>query len=95
MNSHTSWPGHGTRPVAGSRFWKRAWPWPYTWCQVPLVYLLRDTAEPTVTVFHSSGKAETLPGLGLPEDVATEIFQRSGKIRQIELALNKRLLLSE
>jgi hypothetical protein len=48
-----------------------------------------------VTVFHSSGKAETLPGLGLPEDVATEIFQRSGKIRQIELALNKRLLLSE
>jgi len=67
----------------------------FTWCQVPLVYLLRDTAEPTVTVFHSSGKAETLPGLGLPEDVATEIFQRSGKIRQIELALNKRLLLSE
>jgi hypothetical protein len=67
----------------------------FTWCQVPLVYVLRDAAEPTVTVFRACGKAETIPGLELPEDVATEIFLRSGNIRQIELVLNKKLLLSE
>ena len=67
----------------------------FTWCQVPLVYVIKGPAEPAMTILYDDGKTATIPGLVLPEYVTTEMFRRSGKIRQIELVLNKNLLLSE
>jgi hypothetical protein len=75
-----------TVPVSGLAF---------TWCQVPLIYRVDDSAEPAVTVQHGNGHRQTMPGLALPAEVAGELFQRSGKIRQIELVLNTHLLFVE
>ena len=66
----------------------------FTWCQVPLVYSVDDSARPTVTVTRDDGERQALPALALPPEVAVEIFQRSGHIRRIELVLNSRQLLA-
>ena len=66
----------------------------FTWCQVPLVYRLDDSAAPDVTVTRDGGERQALPGLTLPAEVAQEVFQRSGRIRKIELRLTSRQLLS-
>jgi len=67
----------------------------FTWCQVPFVYRLDDTAEAGVTVTLDSGESRALPGLFLPADIARPIFQRTGHVRRVELVLRRRLLLSE
>ncbi len=66
----------------------------FTWCQVPVVYRLDESAEPGVTVSWDNGEDQDLPALALPEDMARELFQRRGRIRRIELVLNSRQLFS-
>jgi len=67
----------------------------FTWCQVPLVYRLDESAEPTVSVYWENGDCQILPALALPAEVADQLFQRNGRIRQIELVLTSRLLFPE
>jgi hypothetical protein len=67
----------------------------FTWCQVPFVYRLDDSAEPTVTVTRDDGSQLTLTELALPPEVSTEVFLRSGRIRQIELVFRTSDLFSE
>ena len=64
----------------------------FTWCQVPLVYRLDDTATPALSVTLDSGDRKTLDDLSLPAGMAGELFRRSGKIRQIELVLTRHQL---
>ncbi len=64
----------------------------FTWCQVPLVYRLDESAVPTVAVTRDNGERQALPALALPPEVAQQIFQRSGRIRKIELVLTSRQL---
>ncbi len=64
----------------------------FTWCQVPCVYRLDAAASPSVTVIWHNDERLTLPGLDLPVEIASEIFRRSGKVRQITLELQKALL---
>jgi hypothetical protein len=66
-----------------------------TWCQVPLVYRLDDSAEPSLSVLWHDGEQKTFKELALPEDVAVELFRRSGRIQQIDLVLNRKMLLQE
>jgi hypothetical protein len=67
----------------------------FTWCQVPFVYRLDDSAGTAVTLFLDDGSQQTLGGLALPGDLSTELFMRSGRIRQIQLVLGRRQLFSE
>jgi hypothetical protein len=67
----------------------------FTWCQVPVVYRLDDSAEPHLSVQWDSGEIQTLPSLLLPADVARELFQRSGRIQQINLVVHSSLLFRE
>ncbi len=67
----------------------------FSWCQLPVVYRLDDSAKPALTVTWDSGKSETLSTLSLPADQASEIFQRSGRILKLEVTLNSTLLFSE
>ena len=67
----------------------------FTWCQVPFVYRLDDSAEPTVTVTRDDGSQLTLTDLALPPEVSTEVFLRSGRIRQIDLVFRPSDLFSE
>ena len=66
----------------------------FTWCQVPMVYRLDESARPAVTITGDDGERQALPALALPAEVARHVFQRSGSIRKIELVLNSRQLLS-
>jgi hypothetical protein len=66
----------------------------FTWCQVPIVYRLDESAEAGVTVTRDDGECQVLPEMALPADIARQVFRRSGRIRRIELVLNSRQLLS-
>jgi hypothetical protein len=66
----------------------------FTWCQVPFIYHLDDSASPTVTVFKDDGSKQTLKELALPPDLSNELFIRNGRIRRIELVLIRSLLFS-
>ena len=73
-------------PVAGLAF---------TWCQLPLVYTLDDNAEPSVTITRDDDTRQTLAGLALPAQDSAEIFQRSGRIRRLDLVFGRGELFSE
>jgi hypothetical protein len=66
----------------------------FTWCQVPIVYQLVDEGPPAITVTRAGGHSQTLHELSLPVDLSAEIYQRSGRIRRLSLAVPRRLLLS-
>jgi len=67
----------------------------FTWCQVPFVYRLDDSAVPGVSVVLDDDSQQALEGLSLPTGLSTELFTRSGRIRHIELVLGKSQLFSE
>ncbi len=55
----------------------------YTWCQVPVVYELRDDVEPGVIVTREDGTRQALGQLALSGEASAELFERSGRIRQL------------
>jgi hypothetical protein len=65
----------------------------FTWCQVPIVYRLRGEGRPVLAITMRDGSTETLPQLSLPADLSSELFRRSGRIRQISLDLPPGMLL--
>jgi hypothetical protein len=65
----------------------------FTWCQVPIVYRVRDEGRPVLVIAMRDGRTETLPQLSLPADLSSEIFRRSGEVRQISLDLPREMLL--
>ena len=67
----------------------------FTWCQVPFVYRLDDSAEPAVTVTLDDGSHLTQTGLMLTTELSAELFQRSGRIRQVELVVRRSELFSD
>jgi len=67
----------------------------FTWCQVPVVYLLDDSQFPSLTITYDDGKKETLNQLTLPAEESANLFLRNGRIRQISLTLTSHQLFSE
>jgi len=65
----------------------------FTWCQVPVVYRLDDSAAPGLTLTYEYGMQETMPALSLGESISAELFQRSGHVRQIDVTLRSEHLL--
>lgn len=65
----------------------------FTWCQLPLVYRLDNSAKPGVVLSWDNGEQQEVSELALSVEVASEIFRRSGRIRQIVLTLNSDQLL--
>jgi hypothetical protein len=64
----------------------------FTWCQVPFVYRLDGNADPSVTVTGHDGKTQHTSTLELPQDVSSELFTRSGRIRRVDAVLPSKLL---
>ncbi|MFT4937554.1 MAG: hypothetical protein ACI88A_000571 [Paraglaciecola sp.] len=64
----------------------------FTWSQVPIVYCLDDAAEPSLTITWDDGKQQTLAQLKLSVEQSSELFVRSGRIRQLNLVLTSKLL---
>jgi len=65
----------------------------FTWCQLPLVYRLDNTAKPGVVLSWDNGEQQEVSELALSVEVASNIFRRSGRIRQIVLTLTSDQLL--
>ena len=61
----------------------------FTWCQVPFVYRLDDSAEPTVTVTFDDGRQVSPEGLQMPAELSAELFSRSARIRRVDLVVGK------
>ena len=67
----------------------------FTWCQLPIVYQLNDEVDPALTITWDDGNQQTLTQLTLPAEHSAELFQRSGRIRQLTLVLATNQLFSE
>jgi hypothetical protein len=67
----------------------------FTWCQVPFVYRLDDSSGASVTLVMDDGSQQTLGELVLPARLSSELFLRSGRIRQIEVVLERSRLFAE
>ena len=67
----------------------------FTWCQVPVVYHLRGEGRPSLTITLEDGGSQTLSQLSLPAELSSELFRRSGCIRQVSLAFPQEALLGD
>ena len=59
----------------------------FTWCQVPMVYVLDDASQPGLQVQYDDGTETSHTGLSVPTDVSAEVFRRSGRVRQITVTV--------
>jgi len=60
-----------------------------TYCQVPFIFNLSDTAK--IVVFNEDGEEIKLNNLELEEKLSQSIFTREGKIRQVEVFIDKKI----
>ena len=67
----------------------------FTWCQVPIVYQLNDNVEPMLSITWDDGTQNSLTQLELPAEESSELFRRSGRIRQLALTLKTAHLFCE
>ncbi|MDH3612774.1 MAG: hypothetical protein OES10_05775 [Gammaproteobacteria bacterium] len=67
----------------------------FTWCQVPVTYKLDDDAEPSLTVIRDDGTEQTLTQLALPAEESSELFERSGRIRQLTITFRTNMLFAD
>jgi hypothetical protein len=58
----------------------------FTFCQVPVVYIPGDRDR--IVVETEDGTEADVDGGTLPEEIAGEIFRRTGKIKQITVRLS-------
>jgi hypothetical protein len=67
----------------------------FTWGQVPILYCLDDTAQPSLTITWDDGSQQCLQQLNLSVEQSNELFVRSGRIRQLDLVLNSKQLFND
>jgi hypothetical protein len=67
----------------------------FSWCQVPIVYQVKDDVDPFVHITWHDGTQQTLTQMTLTVEQSKELFQRSGRIRQITLVFGTSQLFSE
>ncbi len=67
----------------------------FSWCQVPLVYHLKDGKEPGLSIAWEDGSQQNIDSLILPAEYSVELFKRSGQIRQLTLTLNNEILFGD
>jgi len=67
----------------------------FTWCQVPVVYELVDNVDPSLTVTLKSGEKQSFAALTLSSDMSAELFQRSGRVRQITVEVPENVSFAE
>ena len=65
----------------------------FTWCQVPIVYRLRDQGPAALAVTLQDGSTQTLRQLSLSPQLSSGIFRRTGRIRQVVLDVPQEALL--
>jgi hypothetical protein len=77
---------HMTIPAGGLAF---------TWCQVPVVYTIDDTAQPALTITGEDGAERTQDQLTLSAEDSGALFERTGRIRALQVTLNSDALFAD
>lgn len=67
----------------------------FSWCQVPVVFQLQGSQQPSMIIEWNDGTQQNYENLVLPAQESSELFQRSGRIRGIKLLLPRSLLFAE
>ena len=67
----------------------------FTWCQVPIVYKLDDNSPISLTIVDADGEQKVFEQLALPAEESSEVFRRSGRIRQLTITLRTNMLFAE
>lgn len=67
----------------------------FTWCQVPIIYRLVNDSEPGIAIAWHDGKEQHVADFSLSAEVSAELFQRTGRIRQLTVTLGAAQLLPE
>ncbi len=57
----------------------------FTYCQAPMIYRL--STQPGMVIRHRNGRVEKRPGLELDQDTSARIFDRTGEVVVLEVAL--------
>jgi hypothetical protein len=65
----------------------------FTWCQVPFVYHVVSGGVARLTITLKDGSVQSLQQQSLPAELSSELFRRSGHVRQVSLALPAAALL--
>jgi hypothetical protein len=67
----------------------------FTWCQVPVVYVLDDNADAGLVTEFDDGTRSSFTDLSLPGTISAELFQRSGRVRKIVATFGTKRLFGE
>jgi hypothetical protein len=62
----------------------------FTYCQVPIIYTLSD--KNSIEIIKRNSDSQEIDGLGLNKAASEELFERTGKIIQINVQLKPELL---
>jgi len=60
----------------------------FTWCQVPIVYILDQQGSIGLHVELTDGTTQDFPDFEIPADLSRELFGRTGQIRRLTASLN-------
>ncbi|MEW6998671.1 hypothetical protein AADZ86_13370 [Colwelliaceae bacterium BS250] len=66
----------------------------FTWCQIPIVYVIDDNVKPTLTVTLDDGAQQDMSDLSLTKLYSSELFNKTGRVKQLTLIVNRELLLN-
>jgi len=67
----------------------------FSWCQLPFVYVLDDTASPGLSVEFDDGNTSHFPNAALPADLSAHVFERTGRIRKVTVTVNTEQLFGD
>ena len=59
----------------------------FTWCQLPFVYILDDSAESGLEIEFDDGKTERFASAALAPDLSAHVFERTGRIRKVTVTI--------
>jgi len=59
----------------------------FTWCQVPILYVLDNNADAALVAEFDDGTSSCFSDLALPATISADLFQRNGRVRQIKVTV--------
>jgi len=67
----------------------------FSWCQIPIVYEIDDSAEPGIRVTFDEDNVEQVPALELTREFSAAVFERTGRIRRMHVTIRSDMLINE
>lgn len=67
----------------------------FSWCQVPILYAIDDGASAGIRVTFEDGSVEQISALQLTPELSKELFERTGRIRKLDIHFRSDMLLDQ